>query len=75
MSENDDFDDDAEDVFADNERGYDGTKNPVHIEDIDHSAGPAVIVGSLRQDGHIITADGRGTLVVENAPAGDGGGR
>ena len=64
----------AKTFFADNERGYDGTRSPVHIEDVDHSTGPAVILGSLRQDGHIITADGRGMLVVESAPAADGSG-
>jgi hypothetical protein len=59
-------DDDGED-YADNERGYNGLDVPVLIEEIEHTSGPAVILGALRQDGHVITADGRGVLVVESA--------
>jgi hypothetical protein len=64
MQANDD--DDAE-VYADNERGYNGMSEPLHIEEIDHTNGPAVILGELRQDGHVIRADARGVLVVESA--------
>jgi hypothetical protein len=59
-------DDDAE-VFADNETGYNGLREPVQIERIDHANGPAVILGALRQNGHVISADGKGVLVVESA--------
>lgn len=48
--------------------GYDGMTKPVLLEDINDSTEPAVVVGSLRQDGHIITADSHGILLVERAP-------
>ncbi len=54
------------------ERGYDGTKIPVKLEDIEHAAAPAVVVGALQQDGHIIRADGVDVLIVECRGAGDG---
>jgi hypothetical protein len=59
--------DDDDEVYADNETGYNGLSVPVHIEEVDHTNGPAVIVGALRQGGHVITADCRGVLVVESA--------
>jgi hypothetical protein len=59
-------DDDAE-VYADNETGYNGLSVPVHIEEVDHTNGPAVVLGVLRQGAHVITADARGVLVVESA--------
>jgi hypothetical protein len=67
MRDSDDNDADDEE-HADNERGYNGTKEPVKIETIDHSNGPAVIVGALQQNGHVIRAEGVGLLVVENTP-------
>jgi hypothetical protein len=60
--------DSDDEEFSDDERGYDGTCTPVRIEDIDHSRGPAVIVGALQQNGHVIRAEGMGLLVVENVP-------
>ncbi len=59
-------DDDGE-VFAYNEHGYNGVDEPVQIEEVEHTDGPAVIIGAIRQDGHVITADSRGVLVVESA--------
>lgn len=65
--------DDAEDeVFSDNETGYNGVAEPVRIEEIDHTIGPAVILGALRQNGHVIRAEGMGLLVVETAPPRNG---
>ncbi len=55
-----------EDSFADNERGYNGITEPVQIEAIDHTNGPAIILGELRQDGHVISADAKGVLIVES---------
>jgi hypothetical protein len=55
-------------AHADNERGYNGMSGaPVQIEVVDHTTGPAVILGALRQDGRVINADGKGVLVVETA--------
>ena len=62
--------DSDDEEFSDGERGYDGTLSPVQIDDIDHSKGPAVIVGALQQNGHLIRAEGMGLLVVENAAPG-----
>ena len=62
QSQNDD-----DEVYADNETGYNGLSVPVHIEEVDHTNGPAVIIGALRQGAHVITADARGVLVVESA--------
>ena len=61
-----------EETFGDNERGYDGITEPVQIEAIDHTDGPAVILGELRQDGHVISADAKGVLIVESAVARNG---
>jgi hypothetical protein len=66
------YDDAGNEIHADSEIGYDGTTAPVHIEDIDDTNGPAVILGELRQDGHVISADGRGVLVVKSAGGGTG---
>jgi hypothetical protein len=63
----DDSDDEDEDVFADHDRGYDGTRVPVRIEDIVHDEGSAVIMGALQYDGHLIHADGHGVIVVDEA--------
>ena len=57
-------DDDSDDVET--ERGYDGTKKPVRLEDVEHADRPAVILGALQQDGHIIRADSFGVLIIEN---------
>lgn len=57
--------------YADNEHGYNGLGVPVQIEDIDDVNGTAVILGTLRQDGHLITAESGGVLVVKHAPAQD----
>lgn len=50
------------------EKGYDGTREPVRIEDVDHSNAAAVVVGSLVSDGHLIRAEGVGIIVVQNIP-------
>ncbi len=54
--------------YADNENGYDGLGDPVQIEDIDDFNGPAVVVGTLRQDVHLVTAGSHGVLVVQHVP-------
>jgi hypothetical protein len=59
--------DPGDEVHADNEKGYNGLAAPVPIEKIDHRTGPAVILGALRQNGHVISADSKGVLVVETA--------
>jgi hypothetical protein len=63
----DDSDDEREEVFADGDRGYDGTTVPVQIEDIIHEKGSAVINGTLQYNGHLIRADGHGVIVVDEA--------
>jgi hypothetical protein len=45
---------------------FDGTKAPVKIENIDHVHGAAVILGALQYDGHVITADDRGVLLIQS---------
>jgi hypothetical protein len=64
--------DEDPEVFADNETGYNGLSEPVQIEEVDHRIGPAVILGTLQQDGHVISADSTGVLVVETAIPKDG---
>jgi hypothetical protein len=70
MSQDRPDDNDVDDVAT--ERGYDGTQKPVQIEDVEHVDSPAVILGALQQDGHIIRADGVGVLIVENPGLRDG---
>ena len=67
-----DSNDDEDEVFTDNETGYNGLTAPVQIEEVDHRIGPAVILGELRQDGHVIRAEANGVLVVETAIPKDG---
>jgi hypothetical protein len=64
MDSSDDWDDE---VYSDNETGYNGLTVPVQIEAVDHRRGPAVILGALQQGGHIIRAEGMGVLVIETA--------
>jgi hypothetical protein len=69
MDSSEDRDDE---VYTDNETGYNGLTTPVRIEDVDHRIGPAVILGAVQQDGHVIRAEGVGVLVVETAIERDG---
>jgi hypothetical protein len=59
--------DDRDDEVTDNETGYNGLTVPVRMEDIDHRLGPAVILGEVQQDSHVIRADCKGVLVIETA--------
>jgi hypothetical protein len=59
--------DQGDEVYTDNETGYNGLTVPVQIETIDHATGPAVVLGALQQDGHVIRAEGMGVLVIETA--------
>jgi hypothetical protein len=73
MRVNMDSDDDQDDeVYADNETGYNGLDAPVQIETVNHTTGPAVILGAVQHDGHVIRAEGVGVLVIETAIPKDG---
>lgn len=61
---------DGEEITA--ERGYDGTKLAVMLDDVDVSMGPATIIGALQHGGRIIRADSVGMLVVESPGWRDG---
>lgn len=56
-----DEDFDSDDDAIDN--GYDGTGAPVKGEDLNLDQ-PAVVLGCLREDGRLISADSHGVLVV-----------
>ena len=59
------YNQDGEVCSATASAGDDGTQTPVQLEEIDHSMGPAVILGSLRQDGHV-RGDSCDGVVVES---------
>jgi hypothetical protein len=61
---NDDYNEYDEDRDG---KGYDGTRTPVNLEDIDDRKAPASILGAIYHGGHIIWADNHGSLIVERA--------
>jgi hypothetical protein len=66
----DDRDDAEEDMATD--RGYDGTLVPIQLQQVDHTGGPAVVLGAVQHEGHIIRAEGYGVLVIESPGARNG---